>query len=109
MDFKFAHIIIHSQRNHDINIMRRAFEIAGYDEEVIKDKFKSLYTAFQFGAPPHAGMAVGIDRMLMLLCDTESVRDVIVFPMSASAQDLMMGCPSEISEKQLREVHIKLR
>ena len=96
-------------RNHDINIMKKAFEIAGYDESVIKEKFKSLYTAFKFGAPPHAGMAAGIDRMLMLLKDSDNIRDMIVFPMNASAIDAMMGAPCEIEEKQLREVHIKLR
>jgi len=96
-------------RNHDINIMKKAFEIAGYDESIIKEKFKSLYTAFKFGAPPHAGMAAGIDRMLMLLKDSDNIRDMIVFPMNASAIDAMMGAPCEIEEKQLREVHIKLR
>lgn len=96
-------------RNHDVNIMKKAFSIAGYDEEVIKEKFKSLYTAFHFGAPPHAGMAAGIDRMLMLLKDSDNIRDMIVFPMNASAIDSMMGAPSSVDEKQLREVHIKLR
>ena len=96
-------------RNHDINIMKKAFELAGYDEETVKDKFKSLYTAFQYGAPPHAGMAPGIDRMIMLLKEEKSIRETIAFPMSASGQDLMMGSPSEVSELQLREVHIKIR
>ena len=96
-------------RNHDIEIMKKAFEVAGYDENELKTKFASLYNAFHFAAPPHAGMAVGIDRMLMLLKDEDNIRNVIAFPMNASAQDLMMGSPSEISETQLREVHIKLR
>jgi len=96
-------------RNHDVNIMKKAFEIAGYGEEIIKEKFKSLYNAFHFGAPPHAGMAAGIDRMLMLLKDSDNIRDMIVFPMNASAIDSMMGAPSSVEEKQLREVHIKLR
>ena len=78
-------------RNHDINIMKKAFEIAGYTESDLKERFKSLYTAFQYGAPPHAGMAIGIDRMLMMLKDEDSIREVIAFPMSASGQDMMMG------------------
>ena len=96
-------------RNHDINIMKKAFEIAGYTESDLKERFKSLYTAFQYGAPPHAGMAIGIDRMLMMLKDEDSIREVIAFPMSASGQDIMMGSPSEVTEQQLREVHIKVR
>ncbi len=96
-------------RNHDINIMKKAFEIAGYTESDLKERFKSLYTAFQYGAPPHAGMAIGIDRMLMMLKDEDSIREVIAFPMSASGQDMMMGSPSEVTEQQLREVHIKVR
>lgn len=96
-------------RNHDLEIMEKVFEIAGYTKEDLKTKFTSLYNAFKFAAPPHAGMAVGIDRMLMLLKDEDNIRNVIAFPMNASAIDSMMGCPSEISEHQLREVHIKLR
>lgn len=96
-------------RNHDMNIMVKAFEIAGYDEEVLKQKFGALYNAFQFGAPPHAGMAPGIDRMIMLLRNEENIREVIPFPMSATAQDLMCGAPGEVTEQQLREVHIKVR
>ena len=96
-------------RNHDIEIMKKAFEIAGYGEEVIKEKFKSLYNAFHFAAPPHAGLAIGIDRMLMILKDSDNIRDMITFPMNASGVDTMMGAPSEVDEKQLREVHIKLR
>lgn len=96
-------------RNHDIEIMKKAFEIAGYDEETLKKKFGALYQAFQFGAPPHAGMAPGIDRMIMLLRGEENIREVIAFPMSGSAQDFMCGAPSEVTEQQLREVHIKVR
>ena len=96
-------------RNHDMQIMVKAFEIAGYDEETLKSKFGALYQAFQFGAPPHAGMAPGIDRMIMLLRNEENIREVIVFPMSGSAQDLMCGAPNDVTEQQLREVHIKVR
>lgn len=96
-------------RNHDMQIMVKAFEIAGYDEEVLKAKFGALYNAFQFGAPPHAGMAPGIDRMIMLLTNEENIREVIPFPMSGTAQDLMCGAPNEVTEQQLREVHIKVR
>ena len=96
-------------RNHDLDIMVKAFEIAGYDEETLKAKFGALYHAFQFGAPPHAGMAPGIDRMIMLLRGEENIREVIAFPMSGTAQDLMCGAPNEVTEQQLREVHIKVR
>ena len=96
-------------RNHDMEIMEKAFEIAGYDKETLKSKFGALYQAFQFGAPPHAGMAPGIDRMLMLLKNEENIREVIAFPMSGSAQDLMCGAPNDVTEQQLREVHIKVR
>ncbi len=96
-------------RNHDLEIMVKAFEIAGYDEETLKKKFGALYEAFQYGAPPHAGMAPGIDRMLMLLRGEESIREVIAFPMSGSAQDFMCGAPGDVTEQQLREVHIKVR
>ena len=92
-----------------VYIMGKAFEIAGYDEEVLKAKFGALYHAFQFGAPPHAGMAPGIDRMIMLLRNEENIREVIAFPMSGTAQDLMCGAPNEVTEQQLREVHIKVR
>ncbi len=96
-------------RNHDLDIMIKAFEIAGYSEDELKEKFKSLYTAFQYGAPPHAGMAPGVDRLLMLLTDEENIREVIPFPMNSNAQDLLLGSPGEVSEQQLREVHVKLR
>jgi aspartyl-tRNA synthetase len=96
-------------RNHSIDIMKKVFEIAGYTEEELKTKFTSLYHAFQYGAPPHAGMAPGVDRMLMLLTGEENIREVIAFPMNSNAQDVMMGSPNEVTEQQLREVHIKLR
>ncbi len=96
-------------RNHDIKIMEKAFEIAGYDKETLEKKFGALYQAFQFGAPPHAGMAPGIDRMIMLLRGEENIREVIAFPMSGSGQDLLCGAPGDVTETQLREVHIKVR
>lgn len=96
-------------RNHNPEIMVKAFEIAGYDEEVLKQKFGALYDAFRFGAPPHAGMAPGVDRMIMLLRNEENIREIIPFPMSGTAQDLMCGAPGEVTEQQLREVHIKVR
>ena len=96
-------------RNHDLDIMVKAFEIAGYTEEDLKTKFGALYNAFQFGAPPHAGMAPGVDRMIMLLRDEENIREIITFPMNGNAQDLMCGAPCEVTETQLREVHIKVR
>ena len=96
-------------RNHDLEIMKKAFSIAGYEESEIEKRFKALYEAFKYGAPPHAGMAPGIDRMLMLLLDEENIRETIAFPMNASGSDPLMESPSEISELQLREAHIKIR
>ena len=96
-------------RNHDVQIMVKAFALAGYDEEMLKAKFGALYQAFQYGAPPHAGMAPGIDRMLMLLRQEENIREVIAYPMNGGAEDLMCGAPGEVTERQLREVHIKVR
>jgi len=96
-------------RNHDIEIMKKAFAIAGYGEEEIEKRFKALYEAFKYGAPPHAGMAPGIDRMLMLLLDEESIRETIAFPMTAGGSDVLMQAPNEVSELQLREAHIKIR
>ena len=96
-------------RNHDLDIMIKAFEIAGYTEKDLQEKFGALYNAFQFGAPPHAGMAPGIDRMIMLLRNEENIREVIPFPMNGNAQDLMCHAPGEVSEMQLRETHIKIR
>ena len=95
-------------RNHDINVMLKAFTMAGYTEDEVKSKFGALYTAFQYGAPPHAGIAPGVDRMLMLLSDSDTIREVIAFPLNSKAQDLMMGAPSNVKNEQLREVHIKL-
>ena len=96
-------------RNHDVEILEKAFSMVGYDKSVVEEKFGSLYNAFKFGAPPHAGMGPGIDRIIMLLCDEPNLREVQAFPPLASGQDLMMGSPSEVSEEQLREVHIKIR
>ena len=96
-------------RNHDMQIMEKAFEIAGYSKEVLEEKFGALYTAFQFGAPPHAGMAPGVDRMIMLLKNEENIREVIAFPMNGNGQDLMCGAPGDVTEMQLRETHIKVR
>ena len=96
-------------RNHDPEIMTEAFKIAGYTEQELQVKFGALYTAFKFGAPPHAGIAPGVDRMIMLLLDEPSIREIIAFPMNKKAQDLMMGAPGFVTEKQLREVHIKIR
>ncbi|MDE7390708.1 MAG: Asp-tRNA(Asn)/Glu-tRNA(Gln) amidotransferase GatCAB subunit C, partial [Lachnospiraceae bacterium] len=96
-------------RNHDLDTMVKAFEIAGYTEEQLTEKFTALYNAFQYGAPPHAGMAPGVDRMIMLLTGEENIREVIAFPMNSNAQDLLLGSPGEVTEQQLREVHIKLR
>ena len=96
-------------RNHSPEIMKKAFSIAGYSEDELKKRFNALYSAFQYGAPPHAGMAPGIDRIVMLLAGEETIRDVIAFPLNGNAQDLLLGAPSEVTEKQLREVHIKVR
>lgn len=96
-------------RNHDLEIMKKLFAIAGYEEEEIEKRFKALYEAFQYGAPPHAGMAPGLDRILMMLLDEDSIRETIAFPMSASGSDILMNAPSTVTEQQLREVHIKVR
>ena len=96
-------------RNHSIEVMKKAFKLAGYTEEDLENKFKSLYTAFRYGAPPHAGMAPGIDRILMLLKDEENIREMVAFPLASNGADAMMGCPNEVFEKQLRETHIKVR
>ena len=96
-------------RNHDLEIMKKVFAIAGYEEEEIEKRFKALYEAFQYGAPPHAGMAPGLDRILMMLLDEDSIRETIAFPMSALGSDILMNAPSTVTEQQLREVHIKVR
>ena len=95
-------------RNHDVEIMERAFEIAGYTREHVEAKFPALYNAFQYGAPPHAGCAPGLDRMVMLLAKEDSIREVIAFPKNSKARDLLMGAPSSVFPEQLRDVHIKL-
>ena len=95
-------------RNHDPEIMVKAFEIAGYKEDDIKNRFGALYNAFQYGTPPHAGAAPGIDRMIMLIADSQNIREVIAFPKNKKARDLLMRAPSVVSEKQLKDVHIKL-
>jgi aspartyl-tRNA synthetase len=96
-------------RNHRPEVMVKAFEIAGYTQDDIEKRFSSLFNAFHYGAPPHAGMAPGIDRMVMLLTEQENIREVIAFPMNSAAQDLLLGAPGTVSELQLREAHIKIR
>jgi aspartyl-tRNA synthetase len=95
-------------RNHMPEVMKKAFEIAGYQEDVIIEKFGGMYRAFQYGAPPHGGIAPGVDRIVMLLCDEPNIREVVLFPMNQQAQDLLMGAPSGVTQKQLRELHIRL-
>lgn len=96
-------------RNHRPDIMIKAFELAGYTADEVEKRFGALFRAFHYGAPPHAGMAPGVDRMIMLLKDEENIREVIAFPMNSNAQDMLLGAPNTVSEQQLREVHIKLR
>ncbi|MFA9423663.1 MAG: aspartate--tRNA ligase [Sedimentibacter sp.] len=96
-------------RNHDLDIMVKAFEMAGYTEKDLETKFSALYNAFKYGAPPHAGMAPGVDRIVMLLTGEENIREVIAFPMNSNAQDLLTNAPCEVTEQQLRDVHIKMR
>ena len=95
-------------RNHNPEIMVKAFEIAGYTEEDVKKRFGALYKAFQYGAPPHAGAAPGVDRMVMLIADSQNIREIIAFPKNKRARDLLMQAPSVVSEKQLEDVHIKV-
>jgi len=95
-------------RNHKADIMYKAFDIAGYGPEVVEDKFAGMINAFKFGAPPHGGIAPGVDRIVMLLAGTNTIRDVILFPMNGQAQDLMMNAPAEVDNKQLKELHLKL-
>jgi aspartyl-tRNA synthetase len=95
-------------RNHRPDVMRQAFGIAGYEESVLEERFGGMYRAFQYGAPPHGGMAAGIDRIVMLLCGAQNLREVTMFPMNQRAEDLLLGAPSEVAPKQLRELHIRL-
>ncbi|OKL42970.1 aspartate--tRNA ligase [Pseudovibrio exalbescens] len=95
-------------RNHQVEVMKKAFEIAGYDESLLEEKFGGMYRAFQYGAPPHGGMAAGIDRIIMLLVGAKNLREVTLFPMNQQAQDLLMGAPSEVFPAQLRDLHIRL-
>src|SRR5437868_2410131 len=95
-------------RNHRPDVMRKAFAIAGYAEEALEQKFGGMLRALSYGAPPHGGIAPGIDRIVMLLCGEENLREVVLFPMNQQAEDLLMGAPSEVSPKQLRELHIRL-
>jgi aspartyl-tRNA synthetase len=96
-------------RNHLPEVMIKAFEIAGYTQSDVENKFPALFNAFHYGAPPHAGMAPGIDRIVMLLAEEENIREVTAFPMNSNAQDMLMEAPCEVTEQQLREVHIRLR
>ena len=95
-------------RNHQPEVMYKAFELAGYGPEVVERKFGGMINAFKLGAPPHGGIAPGVDRIVMLLAGEENIREIIAFPMNQKAQDLMMGAPGEVTEKQLRELHIKI-
>jgi aspartyl-tRNA synthetase len=95
-------------RNHRPDVMRKAFAIAGYGDHVLEQKFGGMLRALQYGAPPHGGIAPGVDRMVMLLCGEENLREVVLFPMNQRAEDLLMGAPCEVSLKQLRELHIRL-
>ena len=95
-------------RNHDPEIMIKAFEMVRLGEEDVKSKFPAMYNAFCYGAPPHAGIAPGIDRIVMLLAGEDSIREIIPFPMNKNAQDIMMGAPSEVTQKQLDELHLKI-
>ena len=96
-------------RNHNPEIMIKAFEIAGYSENDVKERFGALYNAFQYGTPPHAGAAPGVDRMVMLIADSQNIREIIAFPKNKKAKDLLMKAPSQVSEQQLKDVHIKIR
>ena len=95
-------------RNHRPEAMVKAFEIAGYSEETVIERFGGMYRAFQYGAPPHGGMAAGVDRIVMLICGVQNLREISLFPMNQQAMDVLMGAPSEVSNKQMRELHIRL-
>jgi aspartyl-tRNA synthetase len=95
-------------RNHRPDVMRKAFGIAGYPEAVLEERFGAMYRAFHFGAPPHGGMAAGVDRIIMLLAGAKNLREVTLFPMNQQAEDLLMGAPSEASARQLQELHVRL-
>jgi aspartyl-tRNA synthetase len=95
-------------RNHRPEVMKKAFAIAGYGEDVLEAKFGGMLRALSYGAPPHGGIAPGVDRIVMLICGEENLREVVPFPMNQRAEDLLMGAPSEVSMKQLRELHIRL-
>jgi aspartyl-tRNA synthetase len=95
-------------RNHRPDVMKKAFAIAGYGEEVLEQKFGGMLHALSLGAPPHGGIAPGVDRIVMLIAGEENLREVVLFPMNQRAEDLMMGAPSEATPKQLRELHIRL-
>jgi aspartyl-tRNA synthetase len=95
-------------RNHKVEIMEKAFEIAGYPKETLEERFGGMYRAFQYGAPPHGGMAAGIDRIVMLLCGEKNLREIAMFPMNQQAKDLMMNAPSDVTPAQLRDLHIRL-
>ena len=96
-------------RNHDPELMVKAFEIAGYSEEEVERKFGALYNAFQYGTPPHAGAAPGVDRMIMLLTNGDNLREIIAFPKNKKARDVLMGAPSKVTEEQLKDVHIEVK
>jgi aspartyl-tRNA synthetase len=95
-------------RNHRPDVMKKAFAIAGYGEDMLEQKFGGMLRALSLGAPPHGGIAPGIDRIVMLLCGEENLREVVLFPMNQRAEDLLMGAPSEVTPKQLRELHIRV-
>ena len=95
-------------RNHRPDVMRKAFAVAGYDESVLETRFGGMYRAFQYGAPPHGGIAPGIDRIVMMLAGEENLREIVLFPMNQRAEDILMGAPSDVTPKQLRELHIRL-
>ena len=108
MLFRSVELSSGAVRNHDPEIMIRAFQLVGLGEEDVKAKFPAMYNAFTYGAPPHAGIAPGVDRIVMLLAGEESIREIIPFPMNKNAQDVMMDAPGPVSEKQLEELHIRV-